>query len=168
VVTYAHGVVNLETYDADGNRTKVQDLAGNLTTYACAAKGRLTQDATSGPNAHTYNYTYDSVDNRLTSNEGGTVMTQTYDLSGRLTTCIDGSGVTTYTYDAKGNPTNMHPLAGSIVTMAYDKKNRMTVHKDGATLSTYTYSGDGKKRSEASGATVTTLLWDGSDYVGEV
>jgi YD repeat-containing protein len=33
---------------------------------------------------------------------------------------------------------------------------------------TYTYDGDGLKRSENSGAGVTTLVWDGREYVREV
>ena len=42
----------------------------------------------------------------------------------------------------------------------------MTVHKDGAVLNTFTYEPDGMKRTEKLGATTTTLIWDGSDYVG--
>ncbi|MBS1719860.1 MAG: hypothetical protein JST35_05380 [Armatimonadetes bacterium] len=33
---------------------------------------------------------------------------------------------------------------------------------------TYTYSGDGLKRSEVADGVTTTLVWDGTDYLGEV
>ena len=41
----------------------------------------------------------------------------------------------------------------------------MTVHKSGATLNTFTYQADSMKRAEKLGATTTTLIWDGSDYL---
>lgn len=50
---------------------------------SCDAKNRLTQDLYGGTNAHTYDYTYDSTDNRLTSTETGVVTTFNYDLAGR-------------------------------------------------------------------------------------
>lgn len=53
------------------------------------------------------------------------------------------------------------------VTMACDKENRQISHTQGATVVTYTYSGDGLKRSEVSSGSTTTLVWDGSEYIGE-
>ena len=52
--------------------------------------------------------------------------------------------------------------------MTYDQENRMTVHKSGATLNTFTYQSDNMKRTEKLGATTTTLVWDGTDYLGAV
>ncbi len=52
--------------------------------------------------------------------------------------------------------------------MVYDKENREVVNKRGGTVVSYTYSGDGLKRSEVTGSGTTTLVWDGSEYVGEV
>ncbi|MDI9640038.1 hypothetical protein QM565_30480 [Geitlerinema splendidum] len=52
--------------------------------------------------------------------------------------------------------------------MSYDYENRMTRHELGSVVTKYTYSGDGLKRSEREGSEVTTLVWDGSDYLGEV
>ena len=53
--------------------------------------------------------------------------------------------------------------------MSYDKGNRLTVHKDGSTVVSYTYGADGLRRTVYEpGGTVRTMVWDGSDYVGEV
>jgi len=37
----------------------------------------------------------------------------------------------------------------------------------GASVATYAYSGDGLKRLEFVDGAATTLIWDGSDYLGE-
>ena len=53
-------------------------------------------------------------------------------------------------------------------TMTYDKENRMKTFAEDATIQTYTYDGDGQKRSENKNGVVTTLIWDGTDYLGEI
>jgi hypothetical protein len=35
-------------------------------------------------------------------------------------------------------------------------------------LATYTYDGDGLKWSEHVSSTLTTLVWDGDEYLGEI
>jgi len=42
----------------------------------------------------------------------------------------------------------------------------MNTHLEGGVRTTYAYDGDGLKRSERAGAGVTTLLWDGRNYLG--
>ncbi|MBL8067376.1 MAG: hypothetical protein JNM28_02920 [Armatimonadetes bacterium] len=55
-----------------------------------------------------------------------------------------------------------------IVTMSYDKENRMASIVDhNNQIATYTFSGDGLKRSESTASGVATLVWDGSEYLGE-
>ena len=63
---------------------------------------------------------------------------------------------------------NLHFFSRDTFPEAYDKENRMVVHHELATRTTFTYDGDGLKRSERSGASITTLLWDGREYLGEV
>ncbi len=46
-----------------------------------------------------------------------------------------------------------------------DHENRLTKHRNAGTITTYTYGVDGLKRSEKSGSSVTTLVWDGDDYL---
>jgi hypothetical protein len=49
-------------------------------------------------------------------------------------------------------------------TMSYDKENRMAVFQD-ATLNTYTYDSDGFKKVENVGGSLSTIIWDGTDYL---
>jgi hypothetical protein len=44
----------------------------------------------------------------------------------------------------------------------------MTIKNAAGSLETYTYDGDGLRRSMRVGATTTTYVWDGSDYLGEI
>lgn len=52
--------------------------------------------------------------------------------------------------------------------MVFEKENRLTVHSQNAVLNTFLYDGDGLKRTEVLGTARTTLVWDGTDYLGEV
>jgi len=47
-----------------------------------------------------------------------------------------------------------------------DTESPMNTHLEGGVRTTYAYDGDGLKRSERAGAGVTTLLWDGRNYLG--
>ena len=99
-----------------GNSGRVDvtiDALGNRTSYTCDAKGRLTQDSTTGTGAQTYDYTYDGNDNRLTSSEIGLVSTFTYNAFGQVTTRTDG------------NLTVVAEDGFDRVTMSYDDDNRM-------------------------------------------
>ena len=75
----------------------------------------------------------------------------------------------TYTYDDDGSQTTEN--RGGVTTgYVYDDENRLTkiTHPD-ATLSTYTYAGDGMRRTvHEPGTSIKTMVWDGSDYLGEV
>ncbi len=55
--------------------------------------------------------------------------------------------------------------AGTLTTMGYDKENRMSLHQNGSTITTSLYSADNMKRKNVNGV-VTTLIWDGSNYLG--
>ncbi len=96
------------TYDPNGSRVTAADILGNLTTYTMDAKDRLTQDSTTGPNAHLYNYTFDVVDNILTNNEIGTNVTSMYDLASRLTTSIAGTATNNF---LDSTPTETKPTS---------------------------------------------------------
>lgn len=121
---------------------------------------------------HTYDYSYDENDNRLTSSETGVVATFNYDAGNRLTTSTDGQ-ITTYGYSSNGNLTEVDEPGKASYTMTYDKENRLVRHETYATgvlisTTTYTYDGDGLKRSEIVDGWNKTYLWGGADYLGEV
>ena len=60
--------------------------------------------------------------------------------------------------------------AGSLTAYQYDNENRLTsIRFPDGTRSTYTYAGDGLRRTAfEAGGTLTTMVWDGDDYLGEV
>ena len=155
------------SYDGVGNRTGIVDSNASTTTYLMDAKNQLIDDNTTGTNAHAYSYAYDGTGNRLTSNETGVLTSSTYSPSNRLVTSLAGSVITTYTYSANGALTTIQQPA-SMTNMQYDKENRLVLNQSGGVTSTYQYSGDSLKRVEEISAVTHTLIWDGSEYLGEV
>ena len=51
---------------------------------------------------------------------------------------------------------------------SYDKENRMATLAEDATLNIYTYDSDGFKKVENVGGSLSTLIWNGTDYLGEI
>ena len=91
-----------------------------------------------------------------------------YNAAAELTTSIQGSAVTTYTFDKAGNRTGDNVL-GALITRTYDSENRLAKISSAGGVSTYTYAGTGLRRSkQKAGQPVTTFIWDGSDYLGEI
>ena len=137
----------------------------------------MTEDKTSGANAHDYTYTYDGNDNRLTSSETGALTFWTYDIANRLVTSVSGGLTTTYTFDRNGNKTIVRESV-NIYTLGYDNMNRLNYQIDGSnrfTVSkktpgdlqrfTYTYDASNLKRYEDAPTGRTTIVWDGFDYL---
>ncbi len=152
------------SYDGNGSRTVVSN-ASNLTTYGYDAVDRLISDTTSGANAHSYTYSYDPVSNRLSDSELGSVRGWTYDAANMLEVMTTGGVTTFFSYDVNGNFNGTSVGGVFTVTMTHDNMNRLVQYWDGSTLTRYTYDGDGLKRTEQSGSTTTTLIWDGSEYL---
>ncbi|HRF61104.1 MAG TPA: hypothetical protein PLH94_14470 [Fimbriimonadaceae bacterium] len=66
-------------------------------------------------------------------------------------------------------PENLSLDTGQALTMSYDEENRLTRVDSGATVATYAYDGDNLRRKEITlNGAVTTLIWDDTDYLGEV
>jgi hypothetical protein len=104
----------------------MQLLGGSTSGYSYDAKNRLIQDDTTGTNAHDYTYTYDPVDNRLTSTEGGTYVQSTFDKASRLVTSVNASGTTSYTYSMEGTQSEVsEPPGGNLYTFAQDVEYRL-------------------------------------------
>jgi YD repeat-containing protein len=154
------------TYDPVGNHKNILDLIGNTVTYSYDNKYRLLAATSTGPNPKQYRFTYDSMDNRVTSNDLGSVATWSYDLSGRITTNLANSGyISSYSYSANGNMIGVNESTG-LTTMSYDFENRLQTHQSGATgTTTYLYYTDNMKAIENASGSLTTLIWDGSDYL---
>ncbi|MEU7059004.1 FG-GAP-like repeat-containing protein [Streptomyces sp. NPDC046197] len=131
-------------YDAGGNRTKVTDPSGAVTTTAYDALNRVV--SVTDPLGHVTKTTYDGNDNVATTTDPlGKVTTYAYDKADRPTTVKDPLGkVTTYGYDADGNRTSVKSPLGYTTSMTFDADGRMLTQVDprgnvsGATASQYT------------------------------
>lgn len=114
------------------------------------------------------NWAYDAAGNMVTITEFGP-HSFTFDLAGRIVKGYSYNGsVITHTYDDNGNLVNVdgyNEEGTGTVIMAYDKENRLVNEMRNGTVATYTYSGDGLKRSSIVDGAVTTLVWDGSEYL---
>jgi YD repeat-containing protein len=155
------------TYDAVGNRKSAQRNTGMLSTYTMDAKNRLTKEETSIESAHTYDYSYNAVDDLLNSTESGSLVQFTVDAASRLITSVSGSVTTTYSFDLNGNMIGVQDSLGQ-TTMVYDKENRLTLHQSPTgSVATYAYGLDGLKTTENVDGVLTTIVWDGSDYLAE-
>jgi YD repeat-containing protein len=96
-------------------------------------------------------------------------MSFVYDAANRIITMLQGVSMTTYTYDPCGNKT-LENLSGSITSYSYDGENRLLVRQDpSGTIITNTYQGSGLRRStQDTGQAVSTMIWDGKDYLGQI
>ncbi len=74
------------TYDAVGNRVRVDELDGTY-HYAYDATGQLIDEQRTGTYAYRYRYTYDAMGNRLSMDRGGGLVTSyTYNTGDELLT----------------------------------------------------------------------------------
>ncbi len=127
---------------------------------------RLTGQLKSGERA---TFTYDNAGNMLTKwQEGSSPLTFVFDNSNRITSQLQGTALTTITYDATGNLTEEN-TSGTRTTNVYDNAVRLVNVKTGpSTISTYTYNRDGLRRTAfEAGEVLKTMVWDGTDYLGE-
>ncbi|MFC5472331.1 RHS repeat-associated core domain-containing protein [Paraherbaspirillum soli] len=134
-------------YDAMGNRTKITDPLGHVTTQSYDSLGRLMQQTqpapTAGGSSPTISYSYDglaqlstvtdprnlvtsySIDGlgnqtALTSPDTGST-TKTYDVAGNLKASTDARGKTTnYSYDALNRLTRIDYASGAATQFEYD------------------------------------------------
>ncbi|MFC5472736.1 RHS repeat-associated core domain-containing protein [Paraherbaspirillum soli] len=134
-------------YDAMGNRTKIADPLGHVTTQSYDSLGRLMQQTqpapTVGSSNPTVGYSYDGLgqlstvtdprnlvtsyssdglgnQTALTSPDTGST-SKTYDVAGNLKTSTDARGKTTsYSYDALNRLTRIDYASGSATQFEYD------------------------------------------------
>jgi YD repeat-containing protein len=152
-------------YDAVGNRTRVTDATGAVTTFAYDALNRLTDRNTAGA-ADYLHLQYSPTTGRIvsmTTNE--MVSTFTYDDANRRVTRSDavtnvGTFATTSAGDANGNLSTLTYPSGRVVTYHYDGENRLTSldqQPNGAPEASvfangFTYGDDGRLSSYVTGA----------------
>jgi len=95
----------------------------------------------------------------------------TYNVRNQISAMKQGSLITTYNYSSQGF-LRSETLNSSVTTYTYTNSLWLNgVRNSDGSRSTYTYRADGKRRSgieSAPGSLLTTYIWDGDDYLGEV
>jgi RHS repeat-associated protein len=118
-------------------------------TYAYDPLNRLT-DADYSDGTY-FDYTYDSVGNRLTESTQAGTTSYGYDIANRLTSV---GGVTT-TWDANGNL-----LSDGVNTYAYDASNRLKTVSGAGYAASYGYNGMGDRLSQTVNSQTTNYTLD--------
>ncbi len=154
----------VDAYDAGGRKIS-QTRDGGTAQYVYDNKSQLTGQLKSGARA---TYSYDPNGNQLVKHhEGGSAMTMMYDAANRLTTAQDGATRVTFTFDNNGNMTREERPA-SDYQYTYLGNNLLLSASDPSVTDLVKYDGDGLRRVTKVSGAITSFVWDGSDYLGEV
>ncbi|KAA0239717.1 MAG: RHS repeat protein [Armatimonadetes bacterium] len=160
----------VDGYDPVGNRL-TRNLDGNPITWSYDDLYRLTGQMKPGQVA---TYTLDGVGNLRTMWEGGNFpRTFTFNAADRLVTMVEGANLTTYAWTGYG-ALESEVTGNSTKGYAYNGQDQLAVVTDpSGDKTTYSFDGDGLRRSVATTNVnqdpptldVTTMVWDGSDYL---
>lgn len=145
------GILTISTVHAQTPPTQY------VTTFNYDTLGRLLKGTY--PESKLYEYTYDSVGNRLTSKVNTSLSSYTYNNDNQLT--INGS--TAYTHDKRGNQT-----AAGQKTFAYNFENKLTQYAEPGTSTQYTYDGANNRLSQNVNNTTTQFVNDVSGDLTKV
>ena len=159
-------VTTIDAFDPGGRKTSTT-RNGVVTTYTNDAINRLLGQNASGIVA---TFAYDALDNALVKwHQGNPPQTMTYNAASQQLTMTFAAAATGFTYDQAGN-TTAENAGGAVTGYVYDCENRMKKMTSPAfAVTTFTYSGDGLRRTyQKPGAAVRTMVWDGSEYLGEI
>lgn len=193
--TDSNGVTQTNTYDSNGQTTKISDAtsAGTLGSFAYAydAAGQLTGTTIGGTalTAATQTHTYDTLNQLTGSTVGSTTRTYSPTSAGLITTNTAGAALgynaaqeltsqapptgaaTSYSYDANGSRTTS-TIAASGSTVAQSTKyayspsaNLQTVTLPAGSTVKYTSDGDGLRQTRTVGTTTTRFTWDTNSTV---
>nr|WP_319393644.1 RHS repeat-associated core domain-containing protein [uncultured Desulfobacter sp.] len=128
------GAVTTYEYGATGNKTAVADPKGQRIEYTWSSENRLTQTRYFSADDHdtpveTIDFTYDSLGNLLTWNNGTESAQYTYDDLGRKRTETVNYGSFSlsyaYTYTASGEIKTFTGPDGNVLTYEYDTGARL-------------------------------------------
>lgn len=126
-----------------GNTVTVTDQVGKQRKSVTDALGRLIQ-IYEDPNGLNYltSYSYDTLDNLITVNQGGQTRTFAYDSLKRLSSSTNPeNGTVSYTYDNNSNLLTKTDARNIVTTIGYDALNRPTTktYSDGTSSIAYFY-----------------------------
>ncbi len=159
------------TYDPFGNRSLHTEQIGTVTTpyrYTYDELNRLTEVRNNTTGALMAGYSYDPLNNRLTSTDGVTTRHYLHDPVDRtrLKEIRDGSPtgalLASYQYDDNGNVTTKTEGATS-TPLVWDALNRLKQ----AGAESYGYDDQGRRIRKTTGTGATNYLYNGPDIHGE-
>jgi RHS repeat-associated protein len=142
------------TYDNAGRVLRKDLASGLITSYTYDVANKITSvvnkkaDQTVISN---YNYTYDSVGNKISVATGSETTNYTYDNQSRLTS-VGGSGAVaeSFTYDESGNRLT-RTAGGSTTNFQYDGSNRLIGY--GSTTLSYDMNGNTVLKNQSGSST---------------
>ncbi|MFJ2988636.1 RHS repeat-associated core domain-containing protein [Collimonas sp. NPDC087041] len=169
-VAAAQAVQNTTTsyeYDAMGNRTKITDPLGHVTTQSYDPLGRLIQQVqpvpATGGTTPIVKFSYDGQDQLSTVTDPRNLVTSyTVDgLGNQSALTSPDTGSTSKTYDAAGNLKTHTDARGKTTTYSYDALNRLTqISYPTGTATQFEYDGGTTGAPNAKGH--LTRMIDGS------
>ncbi len=135
--SYDKETVALYTYDADGNRISMDDVAGT-TGYEYDKNGMITAVKLSNGTSK-IGYEYDVYGNiTKLSYPDGTAVSYKYDEINQLVAITNREGENTaFKYDANGNVTEVHRPNGTYTLLSYDKNDRVTLVRNYGALNLF-------------------------------
>ena len=137
----------INTYNAVGNRTYVNDANGHVTEFQYDAANRVTKKI--DPIGNTWDYVYDLAGNLTCRTDGNGVITNfvydnggnlltidypdgeadvsfTYNNAGQRVTMTDGIGTTTWSYDDLSRVESVNDAYGNEIVYTYDEYGNRT------------------------------------------
>ncbi len=157
----------VDAFDPGGRKTS-STRNGIVTTYSNDAINRLLGQTVAGGVA---TFVYDALGNTLVKwQQGQPPQTMMYNAASQQTTMVYAAATTGFTYDKAGN-TIAENTGGAVTGYVYDGENRMAKMTSPAfAVTSFSYTGESPLRRsyQKPGAAVRTMIWDGSDYLGEI
>jgi RHS repeat-associated protein len=155
------------TYDGDGHLFTTTDQAGQVTTDAYDAVGRLlsVKDALGKLTQYTYDVDGDLI---FLTDADGRVSSYQYDVLDRVSIHLLPLGQAEYkTYDPVGNLASKTDFNNNTTSYTYDTLNRLLtkVPPSPQPTITYTYTLTGKRASMADASGSTTYSYNNRDHV---
>lgn len=155
------------TYDANGNRTELQDPDGKITRYTFDVLNRSETVTPSGVGVTQYTYFRNSLLRSVTYPNGSSAR-YAYDLANRIRTIdnLQNSAPVSrfeYQYDDNGNRTTQVETRGGsseTTTYVYDDDDRMEEVAYPENTTSYSYDSVGNRLTEQARDTAGTLITD--------
>ena len=158
------------SYDANGNRVKMEDPAAGITRYEYDALNKLVE--LTNPSGEVTKYQYDKPGRTVgTQYQNGISTHCTYDAAGRMLELVNknssGDIISSYacTYDNMGNRLTKTEAKGEITRYEYDALDQLTkvTYPPGEGFTQYTYDVVGNRVSEKNGSGTTYYTYDADD-----